>query len=120
MIYGPSSLQKEVTGLVVGATEVSLSNQYIASLQKAISKLSDVVDAKYVMPSGRLSKTPWVTEIEQQVRGRLAFAIQVLPEDDDLRIDLEMAFAAALEPPQDFGPISWLEFGYTLFNLPRL
>lgn len=118
IIYGPEAKDKEVTGLIVGETEVQLATEYVTSLKKAIQKLSEVIDAKYVMPAGRLSKTPWVTEIEQQVRGRLAFASQILAEDDDLRIDLETAFAAALEPPQAYGPISWLDFGYTLFNLP--
>ncbi|MEM6397424.1 MAG: reverse transcriptase family protein [Bacteroidota bacterium] len=118
IIYGPDYKAKEVTGLIVGETEVELSEDYIEKLEMAIQKLNEVVNTKYVLPSGRLSKTPWVGELEQQVRGRLEFAKSVLPEENTLRIDLEIAFEQALEPPTEYGPVSWMEFGYTLFNLP--
>lgn len=120
IIYGPDYPAKEVTGLIVGEDRVTLSDDYVAALQKGIRKLDEVINAKYCVPTGRLTKTPWVEEIKEQLRGRLAFASQVLDEDDPLRIDLEMAFGRALEPPEEYEPVSWLAFGYTLYNQPRL
>ncbi|MFT6001178.1 MAG: RNA-directed DNA polymerase [Neolewinella sp.] len=120
VIYGPDHPAKVVTGLIVGKDHVSLSNAYLEALQKGIRKLDEVINAKYCVPIGRLSKTAWVEDIAQQLRGRLAFASQILDEEDPLRIDLEMAFENALEPPTDYEPVSWLDFGYTLFNQPRL
>lgn len=118
VIYGPDYPAKEVTGLIVGKERVSLSEDYVAALRKGIRKLNDVVDAKYCVPTGRLTKTAWVDEISEQLRGRLAFASQVLDEFDPLRAELEMAYEAALEPPTEYEPVSWLDFGYTLFNQP--
>jgi hypothetical protein len=120
IIFGPDYPAKEVTGLIVGENSVRLSENYLNSLQKGIRKLDEVINAKYCVPTGRLTKTAWVEDIAQQLRGRLAFASQILEEDDPLRIDLEMAFDQALEPPTDYEPVSWLDFGYTLFNQPRL
>lgn len=120
VIYGPEYAAKEVTGLIVGKHRVSLSENYIESLQKGIRKLDEVINAKYCVPAGRLTKTAWVEDIATQLRGRLAFASQVLEEDDPLRYDLEIAFEQALGPPTDYAPVSWLDFGYTLFNQPRL
>jgi len=117
-LYGPADPHKEVTGLIVGVQQVSLSPDYIASLRKGIQQLDQVVNAKYVMPSGRLRATTWVDEIAQQLQGRLAFASQILPDTDPLRIELETAMDEALAPPTEYGPVSWLDFGYTLFNMP--
>ncbi|MBB4079750.1 hypothetical protein GGR28_002377 [Lewinella aquimaris] len=79
-----------------------------------------MVNAKYCVPTGRLTNSKWVEEIAERLRGRLAFAAQAMDEHDPQRIDLETAFAAALEPPTTYEPVSWLDFGYTLFNQPRL
>jgi hypothetical protein len=115
-LYGPEDKDKEVTGVLVGKDDVSLPEEYLDSLGKAIGKLNDVINAKNCMPSGRLHNTPWVTELKQQVRGKLEFARHIMPEDDDRLISLEMAHEVAVEPPEVYGPLNWLEFGYTLFK----
>lgn len=115
-LYGPEDEDKEVTGLLVGPEEVGLPEEYLNMLDQAVTKLNDVVDAKHAMPSGRAQRTPWVKELEQQVRGKLEFARQILPEDDDRLIDLEIRYDTAIEPPEVYGPLTWLEFGYTLFR----
>ena len=120
IIYGPDYPAKEVTGLIVGQDRVMLSEQYTNALRKGIRKLNEVINAKYCVPTGRRTKTAWVEEITEQLRGRLAFASQILAEDDPLRADLEIAFENALEPPTEYEPVSWLDFGYTLFNQPRI
>jgi RNA-directed DNA polymerase len=118
--YGPDDPNKEVTGVLVGQTSVSLPEEYLDSLGRAIEKLNEVINAKNAMPSGRTQRTPWVTELKQKVRGKLEFARHVLPEDHDRLIDLEMAHEAAVAPPEVYGPLNWLEFGYTLFRHDHL
>lgn len=115
-LYGPEDHAREVTGVLVGRDNVSLPEEYLTSLDLAIEKLNDVINAKNAMPSGRASNTPWVTELKQSVRGKLEFARHIMPEDDDRLIGLEMAHEIAVEPPEVYGPLNWLEFGYTLFR----
>lgn len=117
VIYPPDFLEKEVTGLIIGAEQVQLSAEFLTKVQDGLRRLNDVVDAKYLMPSGRLAKTPWVEEIAQQVRGLVSFAQKVLPPADPLGMELENAYADALAPPQSYGPVSWLEFGYLDFRI---
>jgi len=116
IIYGPGYAAKEVTGIIIGEDRVSLSDNYISSLRQGIKRLNDVVDAKHCVPTGRASKTVWVEEITSRIRGRLAFAGQILDEFDPLRQELETAFELALEPPSEYEPVSWLNFGYTAFS----
>ncbi|MEO0625663.1 MAG: reverse transcriptase family protein [Bacteroidota bacterium] len=118
--YGPNDKDKEVTGVLVGKEEVSLPESYMESLQKAIEKLDDVINAKHATASGRAYKTPWVTELKQQVRGKLEFARHILPEYNDRLIDCEMAYDSAVDPPEIYGPLNWLDFGYTLFKYDSL
>ncbi len=117
IIYGPDNDAKEVTGLIVGKEDVTVSPEFIGKVREGIRRLNDVVDAKYLMPSGRLKPTPWVEEIAQSVRGLIQFAHRVLPPDDPLRDELDADFRRALEPPTDYGPVSWLEFGYLNFRI---
>jgi hypothetical protein len=97
---------------VVGEYDVSLSPEYLGKVREGIRRLDDVVNAKYLMPSGRLTKTPWVEEIAQSVKGMVGFADRVLKHEDPLRQELAAALDEALAPPQHYGPVSWLEFGY--------
>ncbi|MEM6771967.1 MAG: reverse transcriptase family protein [Bacteroidota bacterium] len=114
--YGPNDENKEVTGILVGPEGVSLPAEYLDALDLAIIKLNEVINAKNATPSGRYTKTPWVTELKQSVRGKLEFARHILPYDDERLIDLEMAHEVAITPPEEYGPLNWLEFGYTLFK----
>ncbi len=114
-LFGPKDV-KIVTGLVVGKTEVKLTEDYQQSLNNAITQLGEIVDAKFYMPSGRYQNSPWVKELQQQVQGKLAFARHILGEDDEKIIHLEMQMEEAMAPPEEYGPVSWLEFGYDFFK----
>jgi|AntRauTorckE5430_2_1112549.scaffolds.fasta_scaffold00366_10 hypothetical protein len=115
-LFGPDASEKSVTGLVLGPEGVALSQAYVQNLQDGIAKLSSVLDTRYLMPSGRKKNTLWVTEMEQRIRGRVEFAKSILPEDDTLRIQLEMAYADALDPPKTYGQVSWMDLGYDFFT----
>jgi len=109
--YGPDD-KKEVTGLVVGDSEVELADDYLDMLTGAIQHFSDIVDAQHLTPSGKNQPSPWVTELQAQVKGKLEFARQILGENDERFIDLETRLIKAAEPPESYGPLTWLEFGY--------
>jgi len=114
--FPPDGLPKEVTGLIVGQDKVYLSEEYQTQLRGAISHLSIVVDAQHLTPTGHNQRSLWVGELTQQVRGKLEFARRILGEDTDQFIEYEMAFDEAVEPPEHFGPLSWLDFGYAPIN----
>ncbi|MEM7571697.1 MAG: reverse transcriptase family protein [Bacteroidota bacterium] len=116
VIHGPDRNDKEVTGLVVGDTQVHLSAEFLEKVRTGIKQLDAVINTKYLMPSGRRKTTAWVKEVEQRVRGLVQFAQKVLPDDDPLQVELENDFEEALEPPRRYGPVSWLEFGYLNFS----
>lgn len=111
-LYGPQDKEKEVTGLVVGEKSVGLASDYIAQLEGAISNLNDIVDAQYLTPSGKNQVSPWVEELRAMVRGKLEFARQILGEMDPVYCELSQRLEKAVEPPEVYGPLTWLEFGY--------
>ncbi|MBV6427933.1 MAG: hypothetical protein KIPDCIKN_02456 [Haliscomenobacter sp.] len=112
-LFGPGSPNpKEVTGLHVGETEIGLGADYTGQLTGAIQHLNDIVDAQYLTPSGKSQPSRWVEELEAMVRGKLEFARQILGEADPLYQDLSLRLENALEPPETYGPLTWLEFGY--------
>lgn len=115
-LYSPGGPPKEVTGLVVGKEQVYLSEEYQQGLRGAIEQLSTVVDAQYLTPSGSNQGSDWVKELQQKVKGKLEFARHVMGEEDEGFGELEAAFEAAVEPPAFYGPLSWLDFGYTPVN----
>jgi len=110
--YGPEREDKEVTGLIVRANRIDLPEDYLIQLEKAIDYLDKVVDAKFSMPSGRRHRTTWLEELEQQIRGKLEYARQILGEDDLLYMDLVVQMDEALTPPDYYGPMGWLDFDY--------
>lgn len=112
ILYTPDRVDKEVTGLWVGATEVGLAPDYTTQLEGAIEHLGGVVAAQFLTPSGKNQASPWVRELEQMVRGKLEFARQILGAYDEVYLRLEEQFEHAMEPPEEYGPLSWLEFGY--------
>lgn len=110
--FGPDGPQKEVTGLLIENQHIALTPEYEIQLHAAIEHLSLVVDAKYSTSAGQVHYTPWLDELIQQVQGKLAFAGHVLGPEAPQYLALEQAFEAALQPPEYYGPLSWLEFGY--------
>lgn len=112
--YGPEDEDKEVTGLLVRESRIDLPEDYLEQLEKAIDYLDKAIDAKYSMPSGRGQKTAWLDELEEQIRGKLEYARQILGEDDLLYLDLVVQLDEALTPPDYYGPMAWLDFGYAL------
>lgn len=114
-LFGPED-EKTVTGLLIEEKEVGIPEDYHEALGQSITQLSQVVDAKFYMPSGRYQPSAWVDELQQHVEGKMAFARHILGEDDEQVIQLEMQLEEALEPPKEYGPVSWLDFGYEFFK----
>ncbi|MDX2072060.1 MAG: reverse transcriptase family protein [Haliscomenobacter sp.] len=111
-IFAPGGAPKEVTGLLIENQDVALTAEYYTQLQAAIEHLSLVVDAKYSTSAGQVHFTPWLNELQQQVQGKLAFAGHILGPEAPQYLELERNFELALQPPEYFGPLTWLEFGY--------
>lgn len=111
-LFGPGGAPKQVTGLVVGDSEIGLAPDYMQQLEGAIRHLNDIIDAMYITPSGRNQRSVWVSELEDVVRGKLEFARQILGEDDPGYQDMAQRLDKAMEPPEFYGPLTWLEFGY--------
>jgi RNA-directed DNA polymerase len=111
-LLGPSDPEKEVTGLLVGETQVGIAPEFLEMLEKAIQHLNDIIDAQYITPSGRNQGSIWVDELEDQVRGKLEFVRQIMGEDHDTYCTLAQKLDQAVEPPEVYGPLTWLEFGY--------
>lgn len=114
--YAPEAEDKEVTGLLVREDRIDLPDDYLEQLEKSIDHLDKAVDAKYSMPSGRRQKTEWLEELEQQIRGKLEYARHILGEGDLQYLDLVVQLDEALTPPDYYGPMAWLDFGYSLLK----
>lgn len=112
--YGPDREDKEVTGLIVMENRIDLPEDYLEQLEKAIDYLDKIMDAKYSTNRGRGEHTAWLDELEQQIRGKLEYARQILGENDLLYLDLVVQLDEALTPPDYYGPMGWLDFGYAL------
>ncbi|HHB80024.1 MAG TPA: RNA-directed DNA polymerase [Saprospiraceae bacterium] len=106
-IYGPED-EKLVTGLRLGE-EVTLSSAFLQEIREEIDRLQKVVEAR-AMAGQPPSK--WVEKYTQQVQGRMAFAEKVLGEYDPIYVELEKAFNRALNPPDRFSSVNWLDFPY--------
>jgi len=112
--YSPKDDDKEVTGLIVREERIDLPHDYLSQLGEAINHLDQIIDAKYSTPSGRSDKAKWIEELEEQIRGKLEYARQILGEFDLQYQDLVIQMEEALSPPEHYGPMSWLDFGYSL------
>ena len=106
-IYGPKD-EKLVTGLQLGK-EVTLSSVFLKEIREEIHRLQKVVEAR-AMAGQPPSK--WVAKYTQQVQGQLAFAEKVLGEYNPIYMELEKAFDRALNPPDKFSSVNWLDFPY--------
>jgi RNA-directed DNA polymerase len=111
-LYKPGDPSKEVTGLIVSGEKVSLPDDYLPSLEAAIDHLEKVIDAQHQSPSGRSQKTPWVENLRMGVHGKLEFARHVLGPDHFWVSRLMGKYYDAIKPPEKYGALSWLDFGY--------
>lgn len=111
-LFAPEHPAKEVTGLLVRADRLDVPPAYVAQLEKAIQRLSDIVDAQHLTPSGRDWPSAWVQELEDQVRGKMEYVRQIKGEFSPVYTRLAIQMEAAVSPPEQYGPISWLDFGY--------
>lgn len=111
-LFGPGGEPKEVTGLLIENQDIGLTAEYYQQLHAAVEHLSLVVDAKYSTSAGQCHHTPWLNELTQQIQGKLAFAGHILGPEDPQYLELERAFELALQPPEYYGALTWLEFGY--------
>lgn len=111
--FGPDHPGKEVTGLIVGKEEVGVPDEYLLQLEGSVQKLSDIIDAQHLTPSGRDQPSPWVEELEEQIRGKLEFVRQIKGYLDEDYRRISEALRQAVEPPEQYGPLSWLDFGYS-------
>lgn len=111
-LFRPKDKNKLVTGLVVSGMKVSLPSDYLPSLESAIHHLSKVIDAQHLVRSGRIRHSKWVDDLKNGVRGKLEFAKHILGENNSWVSRLNGAYYDATRPPEEYGPLSWLEFGY--------
>ncbi len=110
-IYAPTDI-KEVTGVVVGETDVFLPEAFISELVQDIAQYKSVMEVKYRTAGFYGESDDWANKFEQYLRGKLAFAEQILGTDDAHYRMLHQAMEEADTPPDDFEPISWNEFSY--------
>jgi RNA-directed DNA polymerase len=103
--------EKFVTGLRLDNQDgrVELPHQFPHDFQKETTRLKDVLTVQ-----GHLhhKDSPWVTQYKQQIAGKLEFANQVLGEAHPDYVILEKMYQTALEPPDEYESISWLNFNY--------
>jgi RNA-directed DNA polymerase len=110
MLYGPDE-EKSVTGLRLDNIEgrVELHHTFPHDFQREAKRLKDILTVQ-----GHLhyKDSIWVTQYKQQIGGKLQFAEQVLGnQHPDFRI-LEKMYDDALQPPDEYESISWLDFTY--------
>lgn len=110
--FGPTSKDKSVTGLLVGGDTISLTPEYLPSLEAAISNLEQVILTQKMMPSGRAQSSEWVEELRSTVFGKLEFARHVMGDHHFWVSRLRGAYYDAIRQPEEYGSLSWLEIGY--------
>lgn len=104
--YGPD-LEKEITGLIV-SDEVSIPDTFIGALKNELQKLANVVEVQQ-RTGGHSS---WVNTYQYYVQGKLAFVKQIMGPDDEISEELEETYEAAIDPPDQFESVRWLDFPY--------
>ncbi|MFN8348819.1 MAG: reverse transcriptase family protein [Spirosomataceae bacterium] len=101
-LLGPSA-DKEVTGIKVGKNRLELTDELMSDIVKDLTRLRTIHETQY--QSG-CENTKWVLEFEQHVRGQLAFAKEILGENDSTYQDLQQRFEKATDV-SNFGQIGW-------------
>ena len=101
--------EKQVTGIVLKAGKVELPDDYLPALEKEIESLRIILEAKY--RTGE-KESSWVKKFKQHIEGMLRFVALVLGEDSAHFRYYKLLFNQAQMPPESFGAMSWLAFGY--------
>jgi RNA-directed DNA polymerase len=111
-LYKPGQNDKEVTGLIVSGDKVALPDDYLPNLESVIVHLAKVIEAQHYVPAGRAQTSSWVEDLRTGIHGKLEFARHILGADHHWVSRLTGRYYDAIRPPEDYGAISWLEFGY--------
>lgn len=106
-LMGPED-PKIVTGLHLAAGEVELPDTFVQDMYKAIEKLGHAVDVQ--QHAG--TSPDWLENYQDQVEGMIEFAAFVLGDEGKVVLDAENRLAAALDPQDDYSPVSWRNFAY--------
>ncbi len=109
-LFGPDDV-KLVTGLRLDNVEgrVELPDDFSVSFAKEMDRLKGILSVQ-----SRLwhEDVDWVRQYKQQIDGKLSFAVQILGENHPDFIALTKQYNAAIEPPDEYDSISWLDFNY--------
>ncbi len=109
-LYAPTD-EKFVTGLRLDNKEgrIELPHEFPHDFKRETQRLHDVLTVQ-----GHLwhKESAWVTQYKQQIEGKLQFAEQVLGNQHPDYVILEKMYTVALEPPDEYEAISWLNFTY--------
>ncbi|HMO41097.1 MAG TPA: reverse transcriptase family protein [Saprospiraceae bacterium] len=106
-LLGPTE-QKVVTGIQLGTTDIQVPDGFVEDLRLDLDRLRHVIEVANAM--GQQEK--WIDRFRQQVEGRVNFVEFVLGENDTLTAEMHHRLDDALDPPDEFGAKSWLDFGY--------
>lgn len=103
------SVEKSVTGLLVGEKEVSLPADFIAQFEAEISKLKTVLEVQH--RAGK-AQSEWVEKFKEQLTGHSRFASFVLGDDHPEYRRLQRLLEMATTPSAPYDSASWLHFNY--------
>lgn len=104
---GPND-RKEITGVQLGDGKVEVPDGFLKKLEMEIQKLHHVVEVANRM--GRREK--WIDRFQQQVAGKVNFVEMVNGSEDVTTHKMQDLLMDANNPPDEFGAMSWLDFGY--------
>jgi len=103
------SVEKSVTGLLVGEKEVSLPTNFIGQFETEISKLKTVLEVQH--RTGK-AQSQWVEKFKEQLTGHLRFASFILGDDHPEYSRLQQLLVIATTPSESYDSASWLHFNY--------
>lgn len=106
-LMGPDD-PKVVTGLHLIGDEVELPKEIVKEMHTAIQKLGHAVDVQ--LHTG--ASPEWLENFQDQIEGMIEFAAFVLGDKDPVVLDAENRLARALDPQDEYSPVSWRNFAY--------
>ncbi|MBK9302245.1 MAG: hypothetical protein IPN14_17005 [Bacteroidetes bacterium] len=102
--------EKLVTGLVLHPDGVRLPKEYVPLLLKEIERLKIINDVEYRYQTGMSRKK--LNLLEQEIQGKIRFVSDVLGSHAIETLSIEKAYLNAIQAPEDFESLSWLELPY--------